>query len=572
MVAKGAESGGCCCGGCRSKPYDPALATTAYQPVTARCCTCIPKAICATAKTLGGDTMLVRSMFSTCDGTLDTAGEPIIYTGDFDIYGVQGTLVIRFVTNDIDYLCSLKYEIVALGVSGTTLIDHTDPSSTECDGQHSRQCCEFIFSWTVPATTHGASFTLSLAPSDTLVVSEATKCAGCGCICRDVCFGVYSRTSADFTYRGSSELITGLHVDRTATGCDGGPTIIYGTDTTWTRSDGWVVKIPGVIELSPSSRVIHAGTESSLICDITRLLWLTDGNSHLVSDSESSVEYIFAAGEQIANGVKWVGTLTGADSSAEFFAWNWDTSAWVSLGEITGRDDWGDALKAFESDLAAVYTDTDPLNLGKVKIRIDTTGATTISGDMLRIQLVRCCVLELVPPGGVGITSTSQPMRRPLVYPDACPNPSFFWEFTDGTTDYLVDWGCAWCDGQCGGTLTTCCDRPIPRVLTASVEFDCTLCSAENITLFQEPAGSIWQGTAVICGETVTVILSCGGDGWKIDVRGLGSCQYIAFADTTVCDPIQFDWEGTYSAGLACCGPADSPFITSTPITVRVTE
>jgi len=569
MVSKGTQGGGCCCGGCHSKPYDPALPTTAFQPVTAKCCSCIPKAICITADVPGEDT-LYRASFSACEGAYDTEGEPILYTGSFEMFGQDGTIVIRFVINDEDDYCYLKYEYDALGVSDTILIDHADPSLTECDGRHSKQCCEFEFSFDVPATAYGPAFTLAIQPSPVIVVSQNTKCSGCSCLCRDACFGVYTRTSEDFTYRGDSEIVTGLLTEISAPGCNGGPTQVYGTDIIWERTDGWIVKVPGVIELPVSDHTVNSGTEETPVCSIAKLLWSSDGNTHSFTGGDSSVTYDFSANDQVGIMVKWQGLMHDENAVVEFFAWNWDTEEWDSLGTETGREDTATIVKAVQFPLESYHTDDD----GQIQIKIETDGASEIHHDMLRILLDRCCVLELVPPYGVEMTYASHPFRRSLEYPNGCPNPAFYWEFTDGTTDYLINWGCSWCGDQCGSTVGGCCNRPIPRVLAADITMGCTSCPEVTVMLFEDAgSGNIWNGTAEHCGGTLTVVLTCGGDGvFHILVTGLGGCSFDEDCDTVVCNPIQLEWSGNFDNGIGCCGGTETPPSTSTGILITVTE
>ena len=578
MTEKGINAGKCCCPGCRVLPYNSSLATAALQATQSLCCYCIPIAICAVADVAGAIDP-TSAIFFACEGATLDDDRPVLYAGNMRIYGEDVTVRFGFRTDESGY-CYFWYSIVEWSESAEVLIDHTDESiDAGCiaSGRTTTQCCDFLFSWTVPITAYGAAFTLNVAPATVMEVASAINCRGCSCICEKACFSVYTRTSEDFTYSGSNEVVTATIETRSEAGCDGGPTTIYGYDIVWERTDGWSTKIKGTPEVPVSSHVVNSGTEVTLPCSIAPLTWYADDKVHTVTGG-GEVDYHFTLDEgEVANQLKWIGRSEDETSTITFSAYNWTTTSWDVLTTKAGYPTTTDINRGLTEALTVDHTKPDAPNLGRVSIRVSATDGVTLITDMIRIVHSQCCAMTLIPASGITPTYLAQPLKRVLEYPNACPGPSLYWEFTDGTTDYLVNWDCAWCGTQCGTSIPPCCNKPIPKFLTATVTLpSCTTCSDPiEVLLIREPAGSIWGGTAGICAEDpVTITLSCGGSPpeWNISFGGVGSCTFTDVATAATCDPLLIEFSGANDTGLGCCGPNESPFITTTPITIDVTE
>jgi hypothetical protein len=600
MTGKGSGSGGCCCGSCRTIPWDRRLPTTAIQPMQGLCCRCIPIGVCVRIDE-GGYDDFSKVLWNNCDTPLAPANEdPILYSGGFEALGTNDTLNIRYSVDEYDN-CYITWDLVTLGLSGSKLIDNadlmdpaTDPAV--CDGQRKTDCCYFGGYWEVDDEFGNLLFTLTISEPDLIEVRGTVQCGCCNCITNCFCLSVLERDPAvEFTYRGPRDHICATVVDDTRGDCDGG-TIEFPKSLTWAQPGGdWSVDMVSNRERPIGTANVVTGTADAYgPCSLDVLLWETDGQEHIVAgDGAGAAEIIYQANTfgDVATRLKWVGRYYAENATLEFQAWNYVTLVWDSLSiESRGR-----ALGVTINTAAVIlldpaHTGTVAPDVGAVQIKLILANGETgaqVRTDKMRVLTESECELLLSPPYGIEpdawLQNTS--LKQSLAFPNNCPDPSAVWEFTaTNGIDYLIFFEPLLCGDTCGTDVFPCCNRPLPLNLIATVDLSCVgVCgNPVSVPISTGTTGSIWSGSAPSCGTEAdfSVNLACttaddGSPLWTLDVtQGPGSCSFSGSAvpSDQSCDPLQLVFSGNFDTGLGCCGSTESPFITTIPITVTVTE
>ena len=564
--AKGVGGAGCCCGGCRSVPNDREAATTEIQPIQQYCCRCIPKIICiAVTSGYGTQYQVVERI---CGGS-PTDGAPIQYATTVIIDGVSRVFNVRLTVRDEQ--CYITWDIPDLDLEGERLIDPNelaDPYSCN-HGMNAAACAEFGGTWEI----EDQDLTIVISEPPTLDLKDLVECGGCSCICRCVCFSIYSRSSEGiFTLVGSNDVVCG-EVSRTdVVGCEDPEFDIGPWYANWT-SHGWNLRLGDKLEHWIATATVVAGTaESTGVCSVSAATWKGDEHEHVINGSDSQVIYDWELSYRIAKSLKWVGRSHDETSSILFEAWDWVTTDWITIGTVDGRPDATDINRAFTALLDPDYTGTG-IDEGKVRVRLTLLYGTSMRTNMIRLVTHECCKWTLTPPDTVEFASP--PAEVLFTGTNSCPDPSGFWEMTDTSgTDWFVTVGCSWCGSTCGTVATSCCPRPIGNVLFAEVDLDCPTCAATTVVvpLTSDGTGSVWSGEATVCGTPLLVTLSCSGGGWSITVSGAGACSFSGLASSTSCDPLLLEFNGDFAGGIGCCGPFPADPVTSASISIAVIE
>lgn len=182
-------------------------------------------------------------------------------------------------------------------------------------------------------------------------------------------------------------------------------------------------------------------------------------------------------------------------------------------------------------------------------------------GGNCEIELTRLAYDGFVKPSNVVIDDDNK-----------CPSLNAQWLLTNSGESVYVFLSCRECD-ECSVIETTCCDRPIPRVLTADVTINCEDdCGIFSIALVWDPQNQYWTGThpTLFCGDSITIILTCvgGTDGFTLTFDSNAPCtgNTVSGAPGTGtstagtgqdnCDPLYLTFNFPL-AGLGCC---DDPF------------
>lgn len=551
--AKGTGMGGCCCGGCRTTPSDPREGAGGLQNVIEMqqyCCRCIPKQVCISV-TYDGVTTLALVPKGCGDATYE--GDAIQYTTMIDIEGVSYALNFRL--SVIDEQCYIGWDIPDLELSDSTLIDQEDLADPETctHGMRARQCATFGESWTVidPALE------ISINEVATLDLKDLVECAGCTCLCECMCISVASRNpeTGIFTIVGSNEIECAVLSRETVSGC--GDSSFY--DTPWIASwvsHGWTITLGDQYDRQISTHTLLSGTESiSGTCTVRDAVWIGDGNEHAIEGETVQVEYEWDIEYRIAKSVKWLGRSYDENSSIEFHAWNWVTSAWDLIATVAGRPVSTDINRIMFKALDADYTGT-AANEGVVKIRLTVQDGSALHTDMIRITTGDCCELILTPPESV--TLEAMPARIPLTGLNACPSPNPFWQVTeDDDTEWFISASCNWCGTSCGTISTACCPRPLGNQLFAEVTLGCPTCAPATLVvpLSSDGSGAIWEGEVTVCSQTLSLSFSCEGDAWHITALLSNGCNWAGDASSADCEMFTVTFGGEMSGGLGCCGP-----------------
>lgn len=545
MAGKGAGQGKCCCGGCWSPPTDPRAATTADPvEVQAFCCRCIPRFLCWSIGDAYGTsyTLLSRDCSSTGEDGQPYTGGPIQFRGNMTVNGDLRTIVVRLEVDSYG-VCSIVWSIAETGDSGSREIDHADVY----DGV-AAACYNFGGTWEL----YDGS-TLTLEPPEGFDISSHIACGGCSCICKCLCISVLSQApDGTVTIVGTNEVVCGVVETASVSNCAGTRTAQVSSGS-WTTYEGWQVILPGGAEGPPESCTVSTGTEVSYApCTLPAILYFADEEIHIINAASGDVVAVYQWNieDRTPIRVSWVGYVLGEAATAYFQAYNWSTTAWDALGSQAGQAAAGWKFQRYQ--LGADYVGTG-VNEGIVKIRVSAENATSLSTDMLRLQTTRCCKLELLPPVEPAETLT----KCDLSDPSNCPTVFHAWQFedVDGVLWY-VSIDCAWCGSQCGSVFTACCDRPVPRTLFAEVTVDCPSCITTFVVpLLANEAGSIWDGSGLMCTEPFSLSLSCDGTTWHIQTTaGPGACSFSGDATTAECEPLYLVFSGFYAGGIGCCG------------------
>jgi len=565
MTGKGTGQGGCCCGSCMSPPGDTRIGAGSYEnvrPVQQYCCRCIPKTICVAVTQAGVTQTKVVPRYC-----LDTTyiGDPIQYRTSAEIDGVLRTINIRLIVSGDPKQCYIGWDVVDRSLSGTILIDPEVPATTCNHNLEPKVCSEFGGTWTVVATVDNelnSDLTIIIGEPPTVEIANVFECAGCNCICKCMCISVWSQIENLITIIGSNEIACATTEYLDLAGCG----VAAFRQISWLRwvSNGWTITLGERSEWPPYTRTINSGTETITgTCAFADAVWFgSDVNKHTITGTNAQIIYDWELDYRVAKSFKWVGLTRDENATLTFDAWNWITSAWVTITTSEGRPATTSIPRAVAPKLTAAYTGTGA-DKGKVRIRLTTDGSVIIT-DMLRVVTSECCALTLTPPEGV--TPTTPLARIELTGTNACPDPKPFWTFTDTTgTIWSVAAECSWCDGKCGSGITECCARPLPRFLFAEVMLDCVNCpGAFVIPLDSGGSGSgPWSGSVTWCGMTIDLSFACGGSGWEIS-GNVGSCTYSASPAPGSCDPLNVAFSALTSGGLGCCGPAGDPFAVPT--------
>ena len=395
--------------------------------------------------------------------------------------------------------------------------------------------------------------TLTLEPPEGFDISSHIACGGCSCICKCLCISVLSQApDGTVTIVGTNEVVCGVVETASVSNCAGTRTAQVSSGS-WTTYEGWQVILPGGAEGPPESCTVSTGTEVSYApCTLPAILYFADEEIHIINAASGDVVAVYQWNieDRTPIRVSWVGYVLGEAATAYFQAYNWSTTAWDALGSQAGQAAAGWKFQRYQ--LGADYVGTG-VNEGIVKIRVSAENATSLSTDMLRLQTTRCCKLELLPPVEPAETLT----KCDLSDPSNCPTVFHAWQFedVDGVLWY-VSIDCAWCGSQCGSVFTACCDRPVPRTLFAEVTVDCPSCITTFVVpLLANEAGSIWDGSGLMCTEPFSLSLSCDGTTWHIQTTaGPGACSFSGDATTAECEPLYLVFSGFYAGGIGCCG------------------
>lgn len=202
----------CCCGGCGQIPFDHALAQDEFQALTAYCCACIPKQICATYACSGGESAAaILSVSNDCTNP-DTSQRKTKWVGQIvvDSQLIDVELSFKVVGTDC-YVCLTAdyFGAAADTVNDCILIDDA-VRAVICPTCQGSPQDPLVFDISSPSC--GTYATLSVLPAANLSVtawpdccdrpdpcaaiegeSESTlktctgPCTGCSCICECAC-------------------------------------------------------------------------------------------------------------------------------------------------------------------------------------------------------------------------------------------------------------------------------------------------------------------------------------------------------------------------------------------------
>ena len=555
---KGIGAAGCCCGGCATKPMDERSGQAeSHRILQNTCCRCIPNTICITVAETGYDTQSIV-VHRLCGTTVYT-GHAIQYTASVKVSGTFRTLHVRMFV--IYGECYIGWDIPALSIEDSDLVDRTVPSTICNLNMEPKKCSEFGGSWVSGALT----ITIAEAPSKN--VKDLIKCGGCSCICDCMCLSIWNRAgNSIWTIAQSNATVCSVLTEYYRSGC--GVTELYkiGNALSWSI-DGWVMSLGGNDEFPVYQATIDVGTESlSGSCDLVAATLKTDSFLHIIDGDLSQVTYDIDVKYNIALGYKWVGTSKNESSVLTIAAYDWVSSTWVTKDTLNGRADAETIELVSVKTLGPEFTGTG-LDEGEVRIRLTTTG-DRIETNLLFATVSECCALTLTPPESVVLTS---PLPRYVITTE-CPTVTPSWSFVDYSgTEWNFAAECRWCGGNCGSKITTCCARPLPRFLFAEVVISCPGCVGVPFTvpLDAGPTGSIWSGCTKLCNSTgngFCLSLTCSSGIWTAQVTlAPGACTLDGVtvnATSASCDPVSLVFSGVLKFGLGCCGVAGTPFDT----------
>jgi len=566
--AKGMGGAGCCCGGCAQKPLDGRVGQEdANALLQATCCRCIPNKICIQVAQYGYETQTITTT-RDCGSTEYLGGNAIQYTTTISISEESVTLNVRMFVEDSE--CYIGWDIPELYLEDSVLVDRTVPSTVCNLNMEPKKCSEFGGEWMFDDVT----LTISEAPSRN--VKDLIECAGCDCICDCMCFSIWSREDESIwdIVKSNETVCAVLTNDEYLSGCGIDNFWKVPRRLTWTI-DGWILSLYDRTENPIYTHTVDSGTESiSGTCSAKEALYLSDGYTHTIEGEAAQVTYEWTLDWKIAKSYKWVGRTNDINAVLTIEAYDWVNDIWVEQDTREGRADDVDINMVSVGVLTDEYTGTGD-DLGKVKIRLTTTGSRIIS-DMMRVTTSDCCYLTLTPPDDV-IPVDDLPI---YVISGECPSPTPTWQFTDYNGvlwNFSAD--CRWCGTACGSKTVHCCGRLIPRFLFAEVQIDCPGCvgTAFTVPLDSGETGTIWDGCTRLCdttGDAFCMTISCGSPSWVMSVQTApGGCTLAGAtvnSTSASCDPISITFTGTLQAGTFCCGAAggvsDTPTITVTVI------
>lgn len=574
MPGKGHGMGGCCCGGCRSPIYDGRASTDAIIPAQQYCCRCIPDQICVSINATG--TPSIAFLERVCLNGY--TGDPIQYRENF--YVGSGNYQFNFRTIVESGRCYIGWDAPDLNASGRTIVDSGVPCTGSCDnvpsGSSGINCVCFSGHWHHPASgeslpSGSIEFDLIMTKPSTidLVDKVPVPCGGCNCICDCMCLSIWYQQSGNLEFIGSNEIVCSQTGLLDSSGCGEVNFCSQGHKVQWSGSN-WIISLEGGSPSTPSGYTINSGIGSVTgICTVPDALCTTDGYEHIVDQSGSiNIIYDFDTGGNDPRYFTWVGRSYDESSNLLFEAYNFSTTGWDSLRTVGGRPIGSNINQAFKH-----YVDSDYTDGSGFRLRISSTDASQLVSDKLNLTTYACCELALLPSGGV-VPSGSTISNFPLS--GQCPSPEPFWNFLDTESrDWYIYADCSWCDDSCGTVGTLCCNRPLPRVLVATVDLDCPNCGGIpfDVALVNNTS-NLWQGSEPdVCGTPFDITLSCnGGSGFLITANGAGACNFTQQKQPDSCDPLYISYSGLYENGLGCCGPTATGIVTSTPITITVYE
>lgn len=545
----------CCCSGCT-----PVIDERAIR---VGCCKCIPIGLCVTVGTYAENYSKV--LWRLCgQGLLNGATELTLFEDTFSIGGETKTVKFLMVLGE-DYAecdgvgrsCSFCVDIGGvrdcIDVSHYEQHNNADTPLNPCPSK-SEFCCTFAANFTVDLEDVGV-VTISTAASEFINrTGPATKgkCAGCNCICECACIGVASLSDSSNS-RSCAVLDS-----------DGNPT--------WVGASGHAVTLVGRAPTTFEEFLIEDGVEHGGSASGTLVV---DKNFHILRPSGGLVDanYKFQTNTPEASlSVTWSGYITGTNSTATLYAWNWGTSYWDFLCAPQGasQTEYGIPRTML---LDAEHTGTGDYE-GQIRIRVESSTATEIGTDSILFRTPDCCKLRLLTP--TAPDEGTEPADVAIDAINSCPSPSATWSYFVDSEAVHVYFDCAFCE-ECAGGSINCCPNPIPRVLTATLEMVCDGCTdAMEFPLVFEPGDVGWTAGPVN-GSCFSVISMNWPDGSDIDpcfdvtLSVGGACTSVTTSVAGNCDPLNVVIEGYFDECINVCNDvsADPPPVA---FTLTITE
>lgn len=545
----------CCCSGCT-----PVIDERAIR---VGCCKCIPAGLCVAINTYTDDYQKV--LWRLCGQTLlNGSTELTLFTDTFQIEGVAKTVKFLMVLDDSYASCDgdageCSFCVEIDGVRDCIVVSHydqhdnADTPNNPCPSK-SEFCCTFAATFELDLEDIGAVTITTSAPGFIDRTGPGRRCAGCNCICECACIGVASLT-------GSSNSQVCAEVSS------------YG-DFTWSSADGTGIALVGRDDTYLQSSELVEGVEFSG-SDINTED--ADRNFHVLRPDGAGIDanYTFDTNTVEASwSVTWSGYITGTEATATLYAWNWTTSYWEFLCTPQGaaQTEYG-IPRTITLDAEHTGSGDDE---GLIRIRVYSETATEIGIDSILFKTPDCCKLRLVStPGGIPPDEGTEPPDVEIDAINSCPSPTASWSyFVDGEAVHVY-FDCAFCEGCVGATIP-CCDNPIPRVLTATLEMDCGVCAdAMEFPLVFEPGDVGYTGGPVegSCFDLISITWPDGSDidpCFDVTLSVGGACTSVTETVVGSCDPLHVVITGYFDECINVC----KDFSTSPPIsfTLTITE
>lgn len=544
----------CCCSGCT-----PIIDERAIR---VGCCKCIPLGLCVEFSTYSQTYQ--KLFWRECGrALLNGATELTLFEGSISLEGQPKTVKFMLVLDsaygncESEVGCSFCVEIDGvrdcIEVSHYEQHDNAETPLNPCPAK-SKFCCTFQAAFELDLPDIG-SVSITTAASEFLDrTGPGRRCSGCNCICECACIGVASLS-------GSSNSQVCAQVNA------------YG-DYSWGTLDGTEIALVGRDDTYLQASSIDEGVEySGSGVNVED----ADRNFHVLRPDGAGIDvnYTFSTNTaEASQSVTWSGYITGTEASATLYAWNWATSYWDFLCEPRGavQTEYG-IPRTITLDGDHTGTNDDE---GLIKIRVVSDSAEEIGIDSILFKTPDCCKLRLVStPGGTPPDVGTEPADVEIDAINSCPSPTASWSyFVDGEAVHVY-FDCAFCEG-CVGTTIPCCDNPIPRVLTATLEMDCGVCvDALEFPLVFEPGGAGYTGGPAegSCFDLISIIWPDGSDidpCFDVTLSVGGACTSVTETVESSCDPLNVVITGYFDECINVCNDLS----TAPPVsfTLTITE